>query len=35
LRGKAYGLFHYNPEAPKRLIMVLSSSELEFYKKVM
>ena len=34
LKGKAYGLFYYNPEAPKRLIMVMSSTEASFFKNV-
>ena len=31
LDGKGYALLHYNPEAPKRLICVLSSPEAEFF----
>ena len=31
LEGASYGLFHYNPEAPDRYVMVMSSSEIEFY----
>ena len=31
LKGASYGLFHYNPEAPERYVMVMSSSEIEFY----
>jgi len=31
LQGKGYGLFHYNPGAPERLIMVMSSPAPEFY----
>ena len=27
LKGKVYGLFHYNPQAPKRLILLISSTE--------
>jgi predicted esterase len=34
LKGNGYGLFHYNPEAPQRLIMVMSSPEAEFYRSV-
>jgi len=30
----SYGLFHYNPEAPERYVMVMSSSEIEFYKSL-
>ncbi|HIJ72686.1 MAG TPA: hypothetical protein HPP83_01160 [Candidatus Hydrogenedentes bacterium] len=35
LDGRGYGLFHYNPDAPQRLIMVMSSPELDFYKSVL
>lgn len=31
LSGRAYGLLHYNPEAPSRLIFAVSSPEPDFY----
>lgn len=34
LGGRAYGLHYYNPEAPERLVMVLSSDELAFYEQL-
>jgi hypothetical protein len=34
LDGASYGLFHYNPEAPERYVMVMSSPEIEFYKSL-
>ncbi|MFC1712576.1 hypothetical protein ACFL6S_02845 [Candidatus Poribacteria bacterium] len=34
LAGASYGLFHYNPEAPERYVMVMSSPEIEFYKSI-
>jgi pimeloyl-ACP methyl ester carboxylesterase len=34
LKGRGYGLFHYNPEAPERLVLVLSAPEAgPFYKR--
>lgn len=34
LDGASYGLFHYNPEAPERYVMVMSSPEIEFYRSI-
>ena len=34
LEGASYGLFHYNPEAPERYVMVMSSPEIEFYQSI-
>ena len=34
LKGASYGLFHYNPEAPERLVMVMSSPETDFYRSL-
>jgi len=34
LKGAGYGLYHYNPAAPKRFVFVMSSPEIEFYKSM-
>lgn len=34
LQGASYGLFHYNPEAPERYVMIMSSSEIAFYQSI-
>lgn len=34
LAGASYGLFHYNPAAPERYVMVMSSPESEFYESL-
>jgi hypothetical protein len=34
LEGASYGLFHYNPAAPQRYVMVMSSPEARFYESI-
>jgi hypothetical protein len=34
LKRAGYGLFHYNPEAPNRFVLVMSSPEIEFYESI-
>jgi len=34
MRGAGYGLFHYNPAAPRRFVWIMSSPEIEFYESI-